>query len=174
MMFTRQQNMSPVDQQMDQACRDDRRALTACLEEEGGVDTEGKCVPLQRRHALCVASFKCPPASLPSTLFLGQTGGSLSADQLSEQVKDKLFACMQKAGQSPLNEGYLARMREVKDFKERQKAGDLKACLAEEVDLDSCLTDVAIKQWESYGIPTDEYQRVSQREKARLKEESVE
>lgn len=63
------------------------------------------------------------------------------------------------------------RMRNVKDFKERLQASDLKVCLNEEIDLDSCLVDVALKQWEQYGIPTDEYKRVSEREKARLAKE---
>lgn len=58
--YNRQQNVNPVDKKMDEACRQDRRALTVCLEEGGGFDPEGKCVPLQRKHALCVASFKCP------------------------------------------------------------------------------------------------------------------
>lgn len=146
----RQQNVNPVDKKMDEACRQDRRALTVCLEEGGGFDPEGKCVPLQRKHALCVASFKCP------------------------QVKDKLFTCMQKVGMSPYGEGYLARMKEVNDFKAREKDSELKACLGDEVELESCLIDVAVKQWESYGIPTDEYQQVSKREKARRKEQGIE
>jgi hypothetical protein len=90
------------------------------------------------------------------------------------QVKDKLFTCMQKVGMSPYGEGYLARMKEVNDFKAREKDSELKACLGDEVELESCLIDVAVKQWESYGIPTDEYQQVSKREKARRKEQGIE
>lgn len=63
---------------MDAACREDRRALSACLEEEGGTDVEGKCVPQQRRHALCVASFKCPQVRYfqgASLIALGGTNG---------------------------------------------------------------------------------------------------
>jgi hypothetical protein len=90
------------------------------------------------------------------------------------KVKDKLFTCMQKVGMSPYGEGYLARMKEVNDFKAREKDSELKACLGDEVELESCLIDVAVKQWESYGIPTDEYMQVSQRDKARRKEQDIE
>jgi hypothetical protein len=170
---SRQQNVSPVDKKMDEECRQDRRALTACLEEGGGLDADGKCVPLQRKHALCVASFKCPQVhtalQLPCRKCL-----LVLLTFAHPQVKDKLFTCMRKVGMSPYSEGYLARMKEVKDHKERERDSELKACLADEIELESCLVDVAVKQWESYGIPTDEYMQVSQRDKARRKEQDIE
>ncbi len=87
-----------------------------CLEEQGGVDSEGKCAQQQRQHGLCVASVVCP------------------------KVRDTLGVCMSKRNMNLLDDSHKETV-----------------CVDEELQFEDCLTDTAMKQWEKFGIPTEEY-----------------
>jgi len=142
----RQQNVSALDKQMAKACHGDELALSECLKEEGDSDSKLKCKVLQRKHALCVASFKCP------------------------QVKNRLVTCLEKSGRSPTDENYLRKMHAVPEYKDWQQESDLKTCRDEELDLDTCLIDASLQQWEMHGVPVEEYSRVNERETGRMEE----